>query len=426
MLKVKPSKKLIYLDHAATTPVRPEVLRAMQPFFTEKFGNPSSLYKLGTEAKEALEEARSSIAGVLNARPQEVVFTAGGTESVNLAILGAAKVYREKHKKGGHIITSAIEHHAVLHACAALEQQGFSVTYLKPDKQGPVDPKSVQKAIRKDTFLVSIMYANNELGSIQPIGQIGSIIRRINSKQKTVNRKQDTAILFHSDACQASGFLNLNVQKLGVDVFSINASKIYGPKQVGALFVRSGVKLSPLVYGGEQEQNLRSGTENVAGVVGFAKALELAQKEKDKESQRLTRLRDAFAKQVLKKIPNTILNGPDLSPSPSGRGVRGEGWYTKKNIGEARRLPNNLNFTFKGAEGEAVMLYLDALNIAVSTGSACASESLDPSHVLKAIGLSDKDAKDSIRITLGKSTTKQQLDFVVKALAEVVKIVRKM
>ncbi len=376
----------------------------MQPFFTAKFGNPSSLYKLGVEAKEALEEARSKVADVLNARPQEVVFTAGGTESVNLAILGAAKAYREKHKKGGHVITSAIEHHAVLKACEQLEAEGFKVTRLKVDELGFVHTESLKKSIRKDTFLVSIMYANNEIGSIQPFIAIRNII-------KNANQNRRLPILFHSDACQATGFLDLNVQKLGVDLFSINASKIYGPKQVGCLYVRKGVVLQPLVFGGGQENELRSGTENTAGVVGFAFALVYAQDERYKEARRLIKLRNQFISKIIKKIPQVKLNGPGPELD------NGDVW---------RRLPNNVNFTFKGAEGEAVMLYLDALNIAVSTGSACASESLDPSHVLKAIGLSDNDAKDSIRITLGKTTTKEHLDFVVKALVAVVKLVRKM
>ncbi len=420
MLRTQPAKQLIYLDHAATTPVRPGVFRAMQPFLTKKFGNPSSLYRAGVEAKQALEVARKTIADLLYVQPKEIVFTAGGTESVNLAILGTAKHYRKQHKTGGHVITTAIEHHAVLHAVKALEDQGFKTTYLKVDKQGFVNPADVQNAIRKDTFLVSIMYANNEVGTVQSIAQIGSIIRKVNRE------KIGSQILFHSDGCQAGGFLNLNMQKLGVDAFSLNASKIYGPKQVGVLFVRTGVKLLPLIYGGEQERNLRSGTENVAGAVGLSKALELSQQEKTVESPRLVKLRNAFAEKVLKQIPNSFLNGPQLTSSSRGYPLRGSDSRKRGVGGEDYRLPNNLNFTFKGAEGEAVMLYLDALNIAVSTGSACASESQDPSHVLKAIGLSDRDARDSIRITLGRSTTKQQLDFTLKALKEVVKVVRAM
>lgn len=406
----------------------------MQPYFTQKFGNPSSLYRAGVEAKQALEAARKTIADLLYIQPKEIVFTAGGTESVNLAILGTAKHYRKQHKTGGHIITTQVEHHAVLHAVKALEDQGFKATYLKVDKQGFVNPADVQKAIRKDTFLVSIMYANNEVGTVQPIAQIGSMLRKVNSKQpapsadgKTVSREKiGCRVLFHSDGCQAGGFLNLNMQKLGVDLFSLNASKVYGPKQVGALFLRSKVKLEPIVYGGGQEQNLRSGTENVAGVVGLAKALELAQQEKTEESPRLVKLRNAFAEKALKLIPNSSINGPELQSAFRRRGVRVKSGRVEPGQGVAERLPNNLNFTFKGAEGEAVMLYLDALNIAVSTGSACASETGDPSHVLKAIGLSDRDARDSIRITLGRSTTKQELDFVLKALPRVVKMVRGM
>ncbi len=404
-LGMKSSKKLIYLDHAATTPVRSEVLRAMRPFWTEHFGNPSSLYKQGVIAKQAVEDSRSRVASVLGVRSSEIVFTAGGTESVNLAILGIARRYRESHKTGGHIITSNIEHHAVLRACEHLEHEGFSVTYIPVDKDGLFNPEQIEKTIRKDTILVSLMYANNEIGTIEPIAEIGRLIRNVNANRRQLKPKAYGLgpILFHSDACQAAGFLDIRVHKLGVDLLSLNASKIYGPKQVGCLYVRSGVELQSVLFGGGQEKDLRSGTENVAGVVGFARALELAQKEREKETQRLVVLRDWFSHRLLKEISKTKLNGP------------------KQN-----RLPNNLNITVLGAEGEALMLYLDAYNISVSTGSACAEESADPSHVLLAIGLSPKVAKQSIRITLGRATTKQELNYVLKVLTKITEQVRHM
>ena len=413
--QIKPAKQAIYLDHAATTPVRAEVLAAMRPYWSIMFGNPSSLYRQGLQARQALGAARKSVADVLNVRPDEVVFTAGGTESANLAILGVARAYRKTHETGGHIITSRIEHHAVLHACQRLEQEGFAVTYVGVDKEGFFDLEEINKSIRKDTVLVSLMYANNEIGTIEPIVEIGKLIRRVNLERSLL---QPTTyhlppVLFHSDACQAAGSLELNPNKLGVDLLTLNASKIYGPKQVGCLFVRRGVSLEPIVYGGGQEKGLRSGTENVPGVVGFARALELAQKERVRETKRLLDLRDYFIAQVLKKIPAAQLNGPAAVPVKAAN--------AKPNLG-FRRLPNNINLRLN-AEGEAVMLYLDANNIATATGSACSTESADPSHVLKAIGLTDVEAKSSLRITLGKSTTKQQLAYVLKVLPAVVQTV---
>lgn len=410
--RLKPSKQLVYLDHAATTPVRLEVLAAMRPYWSSVFGNPSSLYKQGLQTRHALENARKTIAGVLGAQPEEVVYTAGGTESVNLAVLGAARAYRRTHKTGGHIITSQIEHHAVLHACQQLQREGFAVTYIGVDAEGFFNFKELKQSIRKDTVLVSLMYANNEIGTIEPIAEIGKLIKKINIERQALS----TRILFHSDACQAAGSLELNVHKLGVDMFTLNASKIYGPKQVGCLYVRKGVQLEPVVYGGGQENDLRSGTENVPGVVGFAKALDLAQKERVKEVKRLLVLRDYFIAQVLKKIPTAKLNGP------MDRQVKLDA--NEFNFG-LRRLPNNVNFQLQ-AEGEAVMLYLDAQNIATATGSACATESVDPSHVLKAIGLTDGEAKSSVRFTFGKTTTKQQLGYVLKVLPQIVKLVASM
>lgn len=410
--KAKSVKEFIYLDHAATTPVRPEVLAAMQPYWSRVFGNPSSLYKQGLQAREALEAARASVASVLGVQSAEVIFTSGGTESANLAILGVARNYRNNHKTGGHIITSRIEHHAVLHACQQLEKEGFKVTYISVDSEGFFDLHELRLSIRKDTILVSLMYANNEIGTIEPIAEIGKLIRKVNLerslRQPTTHNPQP--VLFHSDACQAAGSLELNPQKLDVDLLTLNASKIYGPKQVGCLYVRKGVQLEPVLYGGGQERGLRSGTENVPGVVGFARALELAQRERDAETKRLVALRDYFIFELLKKVPYAKLNGPSPVQPPL------------KSSREPRRLPNNINIQLH-AEGEAVMLYLDANNIATATGSACSTESADPSHVLKAIGLTDVEAKSSLRITLGKSTTKQQLAYVLKVLPAVVQTV---
>lgn len=429
---IKPSKKLIYLDHAATTPVRPEVLRAMAPFWSVEYGNPSALYKLGVHARQALEKARSGVASVLSCRPQEVIFTAGGSESINLALLGVARYYRKTHplsfsppdtggarggtKHNGHIITSAIEHHAVMHAANALEQEGFAVTRIGVNREGVFNINELKNAIRPDTFLVSLMYANNEIGTIEPIAEIGNIIKNINAKRMTLSPKPLalSPIFFHTDACQAAGYLDLNVDKLHVDLLTLNGSKIYGPKQTGCLFARKGTPLEPIIYGGGQELTLRSGTENVPGIVGFAKALPLAQAERARETKRLIVLRDYFIAQILKHIPKARLNGPIESRAkqyPSSVSVR---------------LPNNIHVSFADVDGEALMLYLDAHNIAVATGSACTSESTKPSHVLKAIGLSSKESFGSIRFTLGKQTTKAELNYVLKVLPLLVAQQRKM
>lgn len=407
-------KKNIYLDHAATTPVRGEVLRAMMPYFEKQYGNPSSLYTLGVHAKEAIENSRKIIADCLSARPEEIIFTAGGTESVNLAILGSAKNYRKLHKKGGHIITSKIEHHAVLRACEHLETQGYVVSYIGVDKNGIVDVASLKKAIRPDTFLISVMYANNEVGSIQPIREIASIIRKVNQFRNSLTRNSQPAILFHTDACQATGLLNINTLHLGVDMMTINASKIYGPKGVGALFVRKGLQLEPLIYGGGQEKEMRSGTENVPGIVGFAKAMELATKEKEQEGKRLKSLRNWFIKSLLHKFPEAKLNGP-LPPE------KAQDKYG--NIILDLRLANNINMSFPNIDGEALMLYLDAAGIAVATGSACAEAGGEPSHVLRAMGVGKEYIDGSIRMTLGRATTKKDLGHVLKVVPKLLKTV---
>lgn len=377
--------KTIYMDHAATTPTRAEVVRAMQPFWNKNFGNPGSLHRKGIEARNALDAARESVAKVIGAAPNEIIFTGGGSESCNLAIKGFA---RANKAKGMHIITQETEHHAVLDTCRALEKEGFSVTYLPVDKQGMVSTEKLKQAIRPDTILVSIMYANNEIGTIQPITELARVVREHN-------------VMFHTDACQAGGLLEVDVKRLGVDMMTLNGSKIYGPKGVGMLFVRNGLKLEPLIHGGGQENGLRSGTENVPGIIGFSVALELAQKERVTEARRLTVLRDLMIQKVMKEIPKSYLNGHPT-----------------------QRLPNNANFTLLDVEGESIILQLSEKGICASTGSACTSRSLEPSHVLMAIGLSKEVAHGSIRFTLGKSNTRQDVDKVVNALKEAVQTLR--
>ncbi len=377
-------KQNIYLDHAATTPMDPRVKKAMDPYFCEEFGNPSGFYEIGLRAQEALEGARQTVAKTLGCGSGEIVFCGSGTESDNLAILGVARA-----KRKGHIITSAIEHHAVLDTIEHLKKEGFAVTVLPVSKDGLVDPSDLKKAIRKDTILVSIMYANNEIGVIQPIKKLADICH-------------GEGVLFHTDACQAGGYLDLNVKKLGVDLMTLNGSKIYGPKGVGCLYFKSGSKLEPIVYGGGQEKGLRSGTENVPGIIGFAKALELAQKNCSQESARLKKLRDKLINGLTTKIPKCFLNG-----------------HSKK------RLPNNANVTILDVEGESVGLFLNELGVYASTGSACTSRSLDPSHVILALGLPYEAAHGSMRFTLGHSTTSRDIDFVLKIMPKIVEILRK-
>jgi len=368
----------IYLDNAATTPLRKEVLDVMEPYFSEKYGNPSSMHQLGLEANSAVSESREKISSILNCNPDEIIFTSGGTESVNLAIKGVAFA-----KKKGHIITQETEHHAVLNCCKWLETQGFSVTYVETDKYGLVNPRDVENAVKKDTILVSIMYANNEIGAIQPIKEIAAICKNKN-------------ILFHTDACQAAGYLDIDVKNLGADLMTINGSKIYGPKGIGILYVRKGTSITPIIQGGGQEFNLRSGTENVPSIVGFAKALELAQKEKDSESKKLIKLRDKLISELL-KIPNARLNG-----NPT------------------KRLPNNVNISFYGVEGESILLDLNERGIFASTGSACSTKSLEASHVLLAIGLKHDWAHGSIRFSLGRTTSEKDIDYVLQVFPKII------
>jgi len=387
----------VYLDYAATTPLDPRVKEAMDSWWTENFGNAGGLYEEGRRAKEALQNSREVIAKLIGTRTEEIIFTSGGTEADNLAIFGAAHALHHPEQSRGvaRIITSSFEHHAVLHPCQQLEKEGFEVSYLDVGKDGVVNPEDVRKALRPETILVSIMYANNEIGTIQPIYEIGKIIQ--DYKLKTKNQK----LVFHTDACQAAGYLDLNVNNLGVDLMSVNASKIYGPKGVGFLYKRAGVKIKPQILGGGQEGRMRSGTEAIPLVVGMAEAFKIAQKEREEESGRLIPLRDYFISEILKRIPKVVLNGHP-----------------------ANRLPNNINVSILDIEGEALILYLDAEGISISTGSACTSESLDPSHVILALGKPYEFAHSSMRFTLGRSTTKEDLDYVLEKLPKIVRWLR--
>jgi cysteine desulfurase len=378
-------KREVYLDYAATTPIRPEVFQAMEPYLTKEFGNPSSIHHFGKQARIAIEEAREKIAKALGAKNEEIIFTSGGTESNNMALKGVAYALSDK---GKHIITSSIEHHAILEPCHFLEKLGFEITYLPVDKEGFIDPDSLRKAIRKDTILISIMHANNEIGTIEPIEELTKIAK-------------EYEIYFHTDAVQTVGHIPVNIDKLGVDLLSISAHKFYGPKGIGALYIRKGTKIHPLIYGGEQEQRKRAGTENVAGIVGMGKAIEISILELDNERERLINLRDYFIKEVEKRIEEVYLNGP-----------------------REIRLPNNINFSFAYIEGESILLNLDLEGIAVSTGSACSSASLEPSHVLSAIGLPVELAHSAVRFTLGHYTTKEDLDYTLEVLEKTVKRLR--
>ena len=396
---------MIYLDHASTTPMDEEVVKAMAPFYNKKFANPSSLYKIGREAARAIADSRESVAKVLNCQAEEIIFIAGGTESDNLAIFGVANQFIRQladNTKNYHLITTQIEHSAVLESFRALERKGFQVTYLPVDKFGLVSPGELMKALKPNTILLSIMYANNEIGTIQPIAEIASIIKNYRHIQQVDKSKNPIYPILHTDGCQAAGYLGLDVDKLGVALMTINGSKIYGPKQIGILYKRKEIKLAPILYGGEQEGKMRPGTENVAAIVGFAKALELVHQAKIEEAKRLTKLRDYFIMELL-KIPETILNGH-----------------------HQKRLPNNINVTFKRIEGESIMLKLDAQEIYVSTGSACHSMSLKPSHVILAIGQDAGAAHGSIRFTMGKSTTKKDIDQVLKVLPKIVNDLRRL
>jgi len=379
--------KQIYLDYAATTPAVPEVLQAMIPYFNEAFGNPSAIYSYGQEAKSAIEEARAKVAGLIGARNEEIVFTSGGTESDNFALKGVAFANK---KKGNHIITTAIEHHAVSESCNFLEKLGFKITYLPVDKYGLVDPDDVKKAKNVKTILISVMHANNEVGTIQPITEISKIAR-------------EAGVYFHTDAVQTVGHIPADVNQLGVDLLSMSAHKLYGPKGVGALYIRKGTKLLSFMHGGGQERGRRASTENVPGIVGFGKAAELATQERNEEAERLTQLRNRLITDILKKIDNTRLNGHPTM-----------------------RLPNNVNISVSFVEGESMCLNMDMAGICASTGSACSSGSLKPSHVLLAMGVDHVQAHGSLRFTLGKWTTDEEIDKLLEILPGIVAKLRAM
>lgn len=388
---MKQNSKPIYLDHAATTSISTAVLEAMYPYLTESYGNPSSMYSIAQEARQALDNARQICANVLGARSSEIVFTSGGTESDNSAIMGAALALKAN---GNHIVTTSIEHHAVLYACDLLQTLGFEITYLPVSSKGLVDLDALQSSIKSTTTVVSIMFANNEIGSIQPISEISEIIK---SKQT----QYGTKIAFHSDAVQAAGYLDLDVNKLGVDLLSLSAHKFEGPKGVGLLFIRRNTPFIPTQVGGSQERDRRAGTENVAGIVGMSTALRLAAENRTKNFEYVSALRDHLINSIFERIDNCQLNGD-----------------------YENRLPNNVNFSFKGVEGEPILLGLDLLGIAASSGSACSAASLEPSHVLLALGLSNDLARASLRLSLGPSNTLEEINSVVDKLQPLIRKLR--
>lgn len=379
--------KFIYLDNAATTQVYPEVLKAMEPYFTEYYGNPSSIYSFAGESKKAVDGARQTIADFLHATPEEIYFTGGGSESDNWALKATAEAYKSK---GKHIITSKIEHHAILHTCEYLEKQGFEVTYLDVDENGLVHPEEVEKAIRPDTILISVMFANNEIGTIEPIAEIGKIAK-------------EHGVLFHTDAVQAFGHVPIDVEEMNIDMLSASGHKINGPKGIGLMYIRKGLKLGSFIHGGAQERHRRAGTHNVPGIVGFAKAVELASAHLEERIKYETELRDYYIHRVETEIPYAKLNGDRTS-----------------------RLPNNTNFCFRFIEGESMLILLDQKGICASSGSACTSGSLDPSHVLLAIGLPHEIAHGSLRVTLSEKTTKEEIDYTVDELKKIIERLRSM
>ncbi|MDN7025564.1 cysteine desulfurase NifS [Methanoculleus sp. FWC-SCC1] len=379
------NERPVYMDHAATTPVRPEVFAAMVPYFSRFFGNPSSLYTFARESREAVEEARGRVAAAIGAEPAEIYFTAGGTESDNWAIKGASAAHR---RGGGHIITSSVEHHAVLHTCQHLERQGFSVTYLPVDGYGRVDPGAVADAITDRTCLISVMSANNEIGTVQPVAELGKIAR-------------EHAIPFHTDAVQAIGSVPVDVDVMNVDLLSLSAHKFYGPKGIGALYIRNGTEIENLIHGGAQERKMRAGTENLPGIIGLGKAIELAAADIEGYTRRIGGMRDRLLAGILDAVPDVALNGhPEM------------------------RLANNLNISFRYVEGEAILLLLDAHGICVSTGSACSSGSGEMSHVLTAIGLAPEMARGAVRLTLGDANTDDDIDYVLDVLPRVIERLR--
>lgn len=377
----------VYLDYSATTPVKEEVLNEMIPYFTEKFGNPSSLYDKGLESKDAVTHAREQVAALINAEPREVFFTAGGTEADNWAVFGVCDKLKEK---GNHIITTKIEHHAMLHSCAFLEKQGYEVTYLDIDNDGRVNLKQLEDSITEKTILISIMMVNNEIGTLQPIKEIAEIAKA-------------HRIIFHTDAVQALGNVPIDVKDMGIDLMSMSSHKIYGPKGEGALFIRKGLRISNYLHGGAQESGKRAGTENLTGIVGFGKAAELARINFDEHVKHCSTLRNYLVERILREIPDTVLNG-----TMDGR------------------HPGNANITFKYIEGESILLLLNQFGISVSTGSACSSKSLEPSHVLTALGVPVEMIHGTVRFTVGDFTTKDDIDYVVDTLKTIVTKLREL
>ncbi|MDD5565804.1 MAG: cysteine desulfurase NifS [Candidatus Omnitrophica bacterium] len=377
----------VYLDYAATTPTDPAVIAAMQPYFFDVFGNPSSIHSFGQAAKKGIEDARQALASFLGAKPSEIIFTSGGSESNNMSLFG---VVSANEKKGNHIIITAIEHHAVLEPAKFLQKQGVEVTCVKVSKEGLVDPSDIKKAITSKTILISVMHANNEIGTIQPIAEIGRIARK-------------KGIYFHSDAVQTVGHIPVKVDELNVDLLSLSAHKFYGPKGVGALYVRKGTRIGTYLYGGDQEDGRRASTHNTSGIVGLGKAIELCQQQMDAEAKLQIQLRDALIKEIPEKVPEVVLNGHPT-----------------------QRLPNNVNFSIRYIEGESLLLNLDMLGIAASTGSACTSTSLEPSHVLLAIGLPHELAHGSLRLTLGRWSKKSDIEQLLRYLPEIVGKLRAM
>lgn len=375
----------VYLDYSATTPVKEEVLKEMIPYFTEKFGNPSSLYDKGLEAKAAVDHAREQLAALINADPKEIYFTAGGTEADNWSLMGVADKLKDE---GNHIITTKIEHHAILHSCEFLEKHGYEVTYLGIDKNGRISLEELENAITDKTILISVMMVNNEIGTVQPIKEIGKIAKA-------------HKIIFHTDAVQALGNVPIDVKDMGIDLMSMSSHKIYGPKGEGALFMRKGLRISNYIHGGAQENSKRAGTENLTGIVGFGKAAELARINFDKHVQHCSELRNYLVDRILKEIPDTQLNGTM------------EG-----------RHPGNANITFKFIEGESILLLLNQFGISVSTGSACSSKSLEPSHVLVALGVPVEMIHGTVRFTVGDFTTKEDIDYVIEKLKIIVEKLR--
>ena len=387
------AEREIYLDHAATTPLRPEALQAMLPYLQGAFGNPSSIHAVGQRARKALEDARETVAKALDCRPNEVVFTSGGTESDNAAIKGGALALRPI---GNHVVTTVIEHHAVLHTCHQLESLGFDVSYVPVDRDGLVDPRAVLDAVTDRTVLVSVMYANNEIGTVQPVAEIAGLV-------KERAKEQGRTILVHTDAVQAAGYLDLSVKRLGVDMLSLSGHKFHGPKGAGVLFVRRGTPFSPLLMGGGQERERRSGTENVPAIVGMAEALRLAELEREEACTHGAALRDRLAAGILERVPGSLLNGHPT-----------------------QRLPNNVNVCFPGLEAEPVLLGLDLKGIYASSGSACSTASLEPSHVLTAIGRPADVARGSLRVTVGRATTEDDVNYFLETLPPLVQRLREM